>query len=100
MLYLTRALRLGREYGTMCSFIVAFIVSQAHDSSILLISSAKRFYDSSRPITAIQCLYDGMTVKSWRGPYLGVGDIDGSEWMPVSCLPAIVVCLLGNKSCC
>jgi len=42
----------------------------------------KRVYDSVRPITAIQCLYAGQTVRAWKGPYRGTGLIDGSDYIP------------------
>jgi len=42
----------------------------------------KRYYDSVRPITAIQCLFGNTTVKSWKGPYQGVGLISGALWQP------------------
>jgi len=43
---------------------------------------AKRWWDSIRPITAIQCLYQNQQVKAWLSPYMGVGMINGSEWKP------------------
>jgi len=42
----------------------------------------KRFYDSSRPITAIRCLHAGESVKAWAGYYQGVKLIDGGAWLP------------------
>eukprot|EP00339_Tiarina_fusa_P001068 CAMPEP_0117013936 /NCGR_PEP_ID=MMETSP0472-20121206/11407_1 /TAXON_ID=693140 ORGANISM="Tiarina fusus, Strain LIS" /NCGR_SAMPLE_ID=MMETSP0472 /ASSEMBLY_ACC=CAM_ASM_000603 /LENGTH=529 /DNA_ID=CAMNT_0004717385 /DNA_START=126 /DNA_END=1715 /DNA_ORIENTATION=- len=42
----------------------------------------KRFYDSSRPITAIRCMHTGETVRSWAGPYQGVKEIDAGSWIP------------------
>jgi len=43
--------------------------------------AVKRYYDSVRPITAIQCLFQGPVV-AWRGPYYGAGLIYGSNWTP------------------
>jgi hypothetical protein len=86
MLHLMPAFQLGREYHHELFFVArfSFFHLPAHNQSLLLyISSAKRFYDSARPITAIQCLFEGVTVKAWQGPYLGVGNIDGSTWKPV-----------------
>lgn len=40
----------------------------------------KLFYNAYRPTTAIQCLRAGQTINSWRGPYLGVGNMNASEW--------------------
>jgi hypothetical protein len=42
----------------------------------------KRIWDNSRPITLIQCLYQNNAVKSWQGPYKGVGVIRGGNWQP------------------
>jgi hypothetical protein len=84
MLYLMQALRLGREYNNAFSSFRSSFSASSSQTCLLFISSAKRFYDSARPITAIQCLYEGETVKAWRGPYQGVGDMSGSDWMPVS----------------
>jgi hypothetical protein len=44
--------------------------------------SAKAKWYSSRPITGLQCIYQGQQVTAWRGPYLGVGLRDGSTWQP------------------
>jgi hypothetical protein len=42
----------------------------------------KRFYQLARPTTIIQCHHDwkNQTFKSWKGPYQGVGLINGSDW--------------------
>jgi len=40
----------------------------------------KRFYDVVRPTTAIQCVYKGQTIQSWKGPYQGVQSIPGEQW--------------------
>ena len=45
------------------------------DASIACWDS-KRFFDSVRPITAIQFLYAGQMVKSWNGL------VDGGQWQP------------------
>ena len=43
---------------------------------------AKRFFDSSRPISAIRCLYAGQSVQAWAGPWRGVQTMDGGRWIP------------------
>jgi len=43
---------------------------------------AKRYYDSSRPVTALRCMHTGEQVQAWAGPYQGVQTIDGGNWMP------------------
>jgi hypothetical protein len=42
----------------------------------------KRFYDTSRPITAIRHLFAGKPVKSFGGPTQGIVTVDGSQWSP------------------
>jgi hypothetical protein len=51
------------------------------DAGIAAWSAKARWY-SSRPITGLQCMYQGQQVTAWRGPYLGVGLRDGSTWQP------------------
>jgi PAP2 superfamily len=94
------ALQLGREYNNPLLLIVAFVGCPFTCSQIFHLAhvySAKRMYDSARPITALQCLYEGQTVKAWRGPYLGAGDINGSDWMPVSFVHAFVFVFAWQK---
>ena len=43
---------------------------------------AKRYYNTSRPITAIRSLFAGQTIASFAGANLGVQAVDGSQWMP------------------
>jgi hypothetical protein len=45
---------------------------------------AKRFYDTSRPYWWVRILYRSKTVRGWRGPGLGVGEIAGEKWRPYS----------------
>lgn len=42
----------------------------------------KRFYNSSRPITAIRHFMNGVQIPSFLGPGLGIGMVDGSQWHP------------------
>jgi hypothetical protein len=44
--------------------------------------NAKRAQDTVRPITYIRWLYAGKKIKGWLGPNKGIGDIDGSRWIP------------------
>jgi hypothetical protein len=44
--------------------------------------NAKRSQDTVRPITYIRWLYAGKKIKGWLGPGKGIGDIDGSAWIP------------------
>jgi hypothetical protein len=51
--------------------------------------SAKRAFDSVRPITAIHVLFAGRPVLAWGGPFAGTRIIDGADWQPYQ--PATVV---------
>jgi len=43
---------------------------------------AKRFYNTSRPFTAIRYLYAGKQISSFGGANKGVIITDGAQWMP------------------
>ena len=58
---------------------ISFILQKRMDAGIAG-WNVKRLWDSVRPITALQCYYAGKTVKAWKGPYMGIGMIDGSNW--------------------
>jgi len=61
---------------------VLFLQANAAFDAGLAIWDAKRYYDSVRPISAIQCLFTGQQVKAWGGPYQGNILIDGGKWQP------------------
>lgn len=44
--------------------------------------TAKRTYDSVRPVTAIDFLFQGQEIMAWGGPYRGTVAEDGSQWIP------------------
>ena len=44
--------------------------------------SAKRHFDSVRPVTAIPFLFHGQQVQAWGGPGKGTVAMDGSQWIP------------------
>lgn len=45
---------------------------------------AKMAYDNIRPYQQVRMLYKGQTIRGWRGPELGWGEIKGEEWRPYS----------------
>jgi hypothetical protein len=45
----------------------------------------KYMFDFGRPVSVIRHFKAGRTVTAWRGPYLGVGPIQGETWRP--CIP-------------
>jgi PAP2 superfamily len=44
--------------------------------------TAKRTFDSVRPVTAIDFLFQGEQIAAWGGPYRGTVTEDGSQWIP------------------
>ncbi|CAD7700392.1 unnamed protein product, partial [Ostreobium quekettii] len=59
-----------------------FLMGNALNDAGVASWDAKAFFNSARPITMIQCGLSGETLDAWRGPYLGVGDIEASVWQP------------------
>jgi hypothetical protein len=51
------------------------------DASIAAWDS-KRFFDSVRPVTAVHYYKAGQMITAWAGPYQGVKEIRGEDWMP------------------
>ena len=64
------------------TILLLFLQSNAQFDAGISTWAAKRYYDFARPITQLQCLYASQQVTAWRGPYQGVGLIDGSDWKP------------------
>jgi hypothetical protein len=61
-----------------------FAVGAACFDAFIAAWDAKRAYDSSRPWTLVRVLYAGKTVRGWKGPGLGVGDVPAASWRPYS----------------
>jgi len=57
-----------------------FAFFNSYFDSLIAEKQNKRFHDYVRPPTAMQCLFEGQTITSWKGPYQGVGDIAGKTW--------------------
>ena len=73
------------EDSVKLQFLIRNVVFDAWD--------AKRYFDSSRPISVIRCLYAGQNVQAWAGPYRGVQTINGElETVPRSklCHPSFL----------
>ncbi|NER25710.1 MAG: hypothetical protein F6J96_34460 [Symploca sp. SIO1C2] len=72
-----------RELGGEDMLKLLFLQAQAVFDAGIASWQAKRYYDSARPVTVLQCLYADQTVTTWLGPYQGIGERSGSEWQPV-----------------
>lgn len=44
--------------------------------------SAKRVFDSVRPVTAIPYLFHEQQISAWGGPGKGTAPMDGAQWLP------------------
>ena len=64
------------------SIKLQFLIGNAVFDAGIAAWDAKRYFDSSRPISAIRCLYAGQNVQAWAGPYQGVKTVDGGSWKP------------------
>ena len=59
-----------------------FVLTNAVSDAGIVAWTAKKKFDSVRPITAIPFLYRGKTIRCWGGPTKGTMTMDGSEWVP------------------
>lgn len=59
-----------------------FVLTNAVSDAGIVAWTAKRKFDSVRPITAVPLLYEGRTIRCWGGPGKGTMTMDGSEWIP------------------
>jgi hypothetical protein len=59
-----------------------FVLGNAVSDAGIAAWTAKRQFDSVRPITAIRFLFHGQQLRSWAGPGLGTRLIDGDDWVP------------------
>ncbi len=66
-----------------------FILANAMLDVSIAVWDCKLAFDSVRPITAVQYLYAGQSVRAWAGPGMGTQAIDGGQWMPYQ-LPTFV----------
>jgi hypothetical protein len=48
----------------------------------------KYMFDFARPVSVVRHFKAGRTVTAWRGPYQGVGPIQGQTWQPYIPTPA------------
>ncbi len=59
-----------------------FLLANALFDSSVACWDCKRFYDSERPISAINFLYKGQKIYAWAGPNQGSQWINGEDWRP------------------
>lgn len=59
-----------------------FALTNAVSDAGIVVWTAKRKFDSVRPITAVPYLFKGKPMRCWGGPGKGTIRLDGSEWVP------------------
>lgn len=59
-----------------------FALSNAVFDAGIATWEAKRYYDTSRPITAVRYLFNGKTIRGWGGPGKNNVEMDGASWIP------------------
>jgi len=59
-----------------------FVLSNAIFDASIVAWDAKRAFDSVRPVTAINYLFNGQQVNAWAGPDKGTQLINGQDWKP------------------
>ncbi|MBI3230673.1 MAG: vanadium-dependent haloperoxidase, partial [Burkholderiales bacterium] len=59
-----------------------FLMGNAMLDAAIATWEAKRFYNTSRPFTAIRALYAGKQIASFAGPNEGIKMTDGAQWYP------------------
>jgi len=74
-------------YGLDDDVKLFFAVSNVVMDAFIACWDSKRHYDTGRPYWWARWLYPGKTLRAWRGPGQGVGDVPAERWHPYS--PAI-----------
>ena len=70
------------KYGNKDCIKLLFAMGNAFLDTSIACWECKRRYDSVRPVTAIHELYRGKIIKAWGGPFKGIVEMDGKDWMP------------------
>jgi hypothetical protein len=70
------------KYGNKDCIKLFFALSNVFLDASIACWECKRRYDSLRPVTAIHELYRGKIIKAWGGPFKGIVEIDGKDWIP------------------
>lgn len=59
-----------------------FVLNNALLDASIAAWDMKRTFDSVRPVTAIEMLFNGEKISAWGGPGKGTVQMDGSHWLP------------------
>lgn len=71
-----------RNSSVQDSVVLLMGVAAATRDSVVSGATVKLTRDTARPISVIQCGWGGSEINAWRGPYMGTGTLDASEWRP------------------
>jgi hypothetical protein len=73
----------ARDHHTLDDDVkMFFALTNAMLDASIAAWDAKRTYDSVRPVTAIDLLFNGQKIRAWGGPGKGTAEMDGSRWIP------------------
>jgi hypothetical protein len=75
------------KYNLDSNVKLFFALTNALLDASIAVWETKRFYDSTRPITAIHHLYANQFITSWGGVRKGTQTILGSQWKPYISTP-------------
>ncbi len=91
---------LSRMYKHKNAFDIKmfFALSNALLDAGIAAWDSKVHYDYVRPISAIQDIYRGKTIKAWGGPCEGTQEIEGENWVPYIATPPFAEYVSGHST--
>jgi hypothetical protein len=72
------------KYGLDQDVKLFFAIANTAFDAFVAAWDSKRAYDTSRPWTLVRHYYKGKTLKGYKGPCQGVGEIPAEQWHPYS----------------
>ncbi len=91
---------LSKKYGHKNAYDIKmfFLLSNALLDAGIAAWDCKVFYDYVRPISAIQNLYRGKSIKAWGGACEGTQEIEGENWIPYIPTPPFAEYVSGHST--
>ena len=91
---------LSKMYGHKNAYDIKmfFVLSNALFDAGVAAWDAKVYYDYVRPVSAIQHLYRGKSVKAWGGPCEGTKELEGEHWVPYIPTPPFAEYVSGHST--
>ncbi|MEZ4922510.1 MAG: vanadium-dependent haloperoxidase [Crocinitomicaceae bacterium] len=74
-----------RDNHTLDEDVKMYFLNQVVARDAFIASwDSKMYYDFARPFALVHYYYKGKTIKGWRGPEEGWGELKGEDWRPYS----------------